>query len=206
MIVVTHAKALWSKVIWYPQRLQLPQCPPHRWCTEGLDTTNANGESIASQMSTAKFVGMPRGPKHLNAFVSDGSHLWLARQVNADGLACHRHAIFHPRSADGFGSDVEMSTKKIHHLMVSHSFFHDAQVQMLTLAARVVQLQFFYKEVPGTFLDASPIDICKPHQARRRKRGWKYKCRGGEARIGVSHASAPCARRPANICAAVSPV
>ena len=173
MVVVAHAEALWSKVIGDPQCLQFTQCSPHWRRSEWLNATDTNGESISCQVPAAKFVGMPRGPQHLHTLISDGAHLRLARQVDTDGLTRHRHAILHARGADGFGANVKVLAQHVDHLMMSHPLFDDTQVQVLALATRVVELQFFNKKVTGALLDARAFNIGKLHQALRRKRRWQ---------------------------------
>jgi hypothetical protein len=51
--------------------------------------------------------------------------------------------------------------------MMGHPLFDDAQVQVLALAARVVELQFFDKKVTSALLDARAGNIGKLYQALR---------------------------------------
>jgi hypothetical protein len=60
-----------------------------------------------------------------------------------------------------------MLAQQVHHLMMGHTLFDDAQVQVLALAARVVELQFFDKKVTSALLDARAGNIGKLYQALR---------------------------------------
>ena len=78
-----------------------------------------------------------------------------AREVDRERLARERDAILHARRADRLLPDAEVRLEHLHEFGVGETLLLDADVEMLTFTARLVERHLVDDEVVVTKLDAT---------------------------------------------------